>query len=366
VFPDPYVSGRHALIRYVNGKFFIEDTSTNGIYVNSHEHRLPKSQAQPLNHGDRLFIDTFEIEVSIENDPAARSRHDPFAESLTVHQPGKSANRQDDHTANFIMDDVEEFDEFEDADAANATQWCAASKQPEPPSKAPALPAQNAMTRPPATALPLAKPSASAGRTGAAAASDSVDLEALLAAAGIQGLDASSETAQLLGEVLRTSVQGLMEVLRARQRMKDELRVRGTTFKAANNNPLKFSANVDDAFHNLLVKRNPAYLAPKEAFEDAYRDVRDHQTAVMLAMRLAFEAMLARFDPTRLQEEFDRHLKKGSILGVPAKLRYWDLYRERYGDKVRDADATFQQLFGDEFAKAYEEHLARLKAINHG
>ena len=164
---------------------------------------------------------------------------------------------------------------------------------------------------------------------------------------------------------MRTSVQGLMEVLRVRQRMKDELRVRGTTFKAANNNPLKFSANVDDAFHNLLVKRNPAYLAPNEAFEDAYRDVRDHQTAVMLAMRLAFEAMLAQFDPSRLQEEFDRHLKKGSILGVPAKLRYWDLYRERYGAKVKDADATFQQLFGDEFAKAYEEHLARLKAMNH-
>jgi type VI secretion system FHA domain protein len=365
VFPDPYVSGRHALIRYVNGKFFIEDTSTNGIYVNSHEHRLPKSQAQALNHGDRLFIDTFEIEVSIEKDPAARSRHDPFAESLTVHQPGKSASRQDDNTANFIMDDVEEFDEFEDADAANATQWYSASKQPASPPQAPALPAQNAMTRPPAAAPPPANPSASVPKTLSAAASDSVDLEALLAAAGIQGLDASSETAQLLGEVLRTSVQGLMEVLRARQRMKDELRVRGTTFKAANNNPLKFSANVDDAFHNLLVKRNPAYLAPNEAFEDAYRDVRDHQTAVMLAMRLAFEAMLAQFDPSRLQEEFDRHLKKGSILGVPAKLRYWDLYRERYCEKVKDADATFQQMFGDEFAKAYEEHLARLKAMNH-
>ena len=122
---------------------------------------------------------------------------------------------------------------------------------------------------------------------------------------------------------------------------------------------------MDDAFHNLLVKRNPAYLSPKDAFEDAYRDVRDHQTAVMLAMRLAFEAMLAQFDPARLQEDFDRHLKRGSIIGVPAKLRYWDLYRERYADKAKDADASFRQLFGDEFAKAYEEQLARLKTMNH-
>lgn len=154
-----------------------------------------------------------------------------------------------------------------------------------------------------------------------------------------------------------------MEVLRARERMKDELRMRGTTFKPINNNPLKFSANVDDAFHNLFVKHNAAYLAPADAVDDAFRDVRDHQAALLIAMRLAFEALLAQFDPVRLQEEFDRQLKKGSILGVPAKLRYWDLYRERYGEMVKDADASFRQLFGEEFAKAYEEQLARLRAL---
>lgn len=374
VFADPYVSGRHALIRYVNGKFFIEDTSTNGIYVNSHEHRLPKSQAQSLNHGDRLFIDTFEIEVSIEKDPAARSRHDPFAESLTAYSSGKSAGAPEDHTANFVMDDVEEFeefeefeggDQFEDAQAANATQWQSANRPDEVFREAPALPGQQALTRPPAAALESAEGVSPPSSTPRTQAQRRADLETLLRAAGIEGLDADSETAKLLGEVLRTSVQGLMDVLRARERIKDELRVRGTTFKAANNNPLKFSANVDDAFHNLLVKRNPAYLSPQEAFEDAYRDVRDHQTAVMLAMRLAFETMLAQFDPARLQEEFDRQLKKGSILGVPAKLRYWDLYRERYGEKVKDADASFRQFFGDEFAKVYEEQLARLKAMGH-
>lgn len=365
VFPDPYVSGRHALIRYVNGKFFIEDTSTNGVYVNSHEHRLPKSQAQPLNDGDRLFIDTFEIQVSIEKDPDARSRHDPFAESLTIHHGAKSASGGEDHTANFIIEELDEYDEFEDADAANSTQWYSASKSQETAREVPGPVPQKALTRPSASSAAASertsepKPSSSGGPAKA------IDIQALLAAAGIEGLDADRDSAQLLGEILRTSVQGLMEVLRARERIKDELRVRGTTFKSANNNPLKFSANVDDAFHNLLVKRNPAYLSPKDAFEDAYRDVRDHQTAVMLAMRLAFEAMLAQFDPARLQEEFDRQLKKGSILGVPAKLRYWDLYRERYGDKAKDADASFRQLFGDEFAKAYEEQLVRLKAKKH-
>ena len=151
-----------------------------------------------------------------------------------------------------------------------------------------------------------------------------------------------------------------MEALRTRERMKDDLRLRGTSFKAADNNPLKFSANVDDAFHNLLVKHNPAYLAPPDAFEDAFRDVRDHQSAFLAAMRMAFESMLSQFDPQRMQDDFDRQMK-GSILGVPAKLRYWDLYRDKYGELSKDAETGFRTLFGDAFARAYEEHLERLK-----
>jgi type VI secretion system FHA domain protein len=132
----------------------------------------------------------------------------------------------------------------------------------------------------------------------------------------------------------------------------------------ANNNPLKFSANADDAFHNLFVKNNPAYLPAPAAFEDAFKDVRDHQTAILAAMRLAFESVLSEFDPDRMQEAFDRQMKKGSILGVPAKLRYWDMYREKYSELIKQADETFRALFGDEFAKAYEQQLERLRAAS--
>jgi predicted component of type VI protein secretion system len=80
---------------------------------------------------------------------------------------------------------------------------------------------------------------------------------------------------------------------------------------------------------------------------------------MLAGMRVAFESMLAEFDPDRLQQEFDRQLGKGM---VPAKLRYWDLYRERRLDIVKDPEASFRRLFGDEFARAYEEQLTQLKA----
>jgi type VI secretion system FHA domain protein len=198
-----------------------------------------------------------------------------------------------------------------------------------------------------------------ARRAPAGAGAIEAALAEVLAGAGLEGAVVTPELARHFGEILRVVVAGVMDVLQARQRIKDEFRMRVTTFRPTQNNPLKFSANVDDALHNLLVKRNAAYLGPVDAFEDAFDDIRNHQMAMLAGVRVAFEAMLHEFNPDRLQEEFDRQ-GKGSI--VPGRLRYWDLFRDRFNDMVSDAEASFRELFGEEFAKAYEEQLERLKA----
>jgi type VI secretion system protein ImpI len=368
VFPDPYVSGRHALIRYLNGKYFVEDTSTNGVFVNSPDNRLSRAQPHQLRNGDVLYIDAYQIRVSIENDPAEGQRNDPFARlkggtrAIPAPDDDRTASLAARAAARNVGKRADKDDENVDE---GATQWFGISEVSQAkPAPAPARgkpevapPASRASAR---YDQPLTRPvPASRGRSAPDAAA--ADLQALLAAAGIDGLDPSSHTAQTLGEVLRAAVEGVMDALRSRDRMKDDLRMRSTAFKVAHNNPLKFSANVDDAFHNLLVKENPAYLGPVDAVEDAFHDVRDHQSAFLAALRIAFESMLAQFDPQRLQEEFDRQ-NKGSIIGVPAKMRYWDLYRDKYGALAQDAEGAFRQLFGDEFARAYEEHLERLRA----
>lgn len=350
VFPDPYISGRHALIRYLNGKFFVEDTSTNGISINAPGTRVSKTQAHPLKDGDVLYIDAYRIAVFIGKEPVAAD--DPLA---VLPDPLRAFAESDD-TASLVI-------------------------QPAASGIRPALPKPADRERPRIRGIESRRPESGEGPARVAAVpaarhpakgtlepssaalspDDLSQLQRLLEAAGVEGVEPSSDLARTCGEVLRVVVEGMMDILRARERMKDDLRIRSTTFKSAHNNPLKFSANADDAFHNLLVKHNAAYLAPSEAFEEALHDVRDHQTALLAAMRLAFEAMLAQFDPQRLQEEFDRQMK-GSILGVPAKMRYWDLYRDKYGALFKDADGSFRNLFGNEFARAYEEHSERLKA----
>jgi type VI secretion system FHA domain protein len=216
-----------------------------------------------------------------------------------------------------------------------------------------------------ASEAPAVRPSTPAVReTPPPAGADPSDpgLVAVLAGAGLERAPVTLEFARSFGQIFRVVVSGVMDVLRARQQIKDEFRMRMTQFRAADNNPLKFSANVDDALHNLLVKRNAAYLEPVEAFEDAFDDLRDHQMAMLAGMRVAFEAMLEEFNPEALQKEFDRQLKRSALLGVTARMRYWDLYRERQEAMAKDPEATFRRLFGEQFAKAYEEQLKRLKA----
>ena len=193
-------------------------------------------------------------------------------------------------------------------------------------------------------------------------ARQTADLAELLAGAGVPDAAITPELSRSLGQILRIVVSGLMDVLQSRQRIKEEFGMQQTMFRPADNNPLKFSANLDDALHNLLVKRNAAYLSPVDAFADAFDDLRDHQLAMLAGMRVAFETMLAEFDPDKLQEEFDAQMGKHSLPLLPAKLRYWDLYRDRRTTLAKDPEATFARLFGEEFSRAYEEQFRQLKA----
>ncbi|HEX9852184.1 MAG TPA: FHA domain-containing protein, partial [Woeseiaceae bacterium] len=96
VLPDPYVSGRHALIRYLNGKFFVEDTSTNGIYLNTPHNRLARAQPHPLQDGDLLFVDTYQIKVTIHGEQTVLHSREVPAQQSVPYSP-------EDHTASLAL-----------------------------------------------------------------------------------------------------------------------------------------------------------------------------------------------------------------------------------------------------------------------
>ena len=113
-----------------------------------------------------------------------------------------------------------------------------------------------------------------------------------------------------------------------------------TQFRPADNNPLKFSANVDDALHNLLVKRNAAYLGRSRRSTTRSTTCAITRWPMLAGMRVAFEAMLAEFDPDRCRRSSIASSASSALPRVPAKLRYWDLYRERRQDMAKDPEAS--------------------------
>jgi type VI secretion system protein ImpI len=407
MLPDQYVSNRHAVIRYLDGAFYIEDTSTNGVFINSPENRLIKGQAYALKSGDWIFIEPYEIKASIVDSVA--EPEDPFAPWQSTAQPRPVVRRDTDQESGEVDPLVALGLEHKRTPkpVPKAPDLAAKSLErdhfmppravsPEPPAVLapqgphipddydPLLPSDSHLSRPlrshadarpvppespqvepprpaakpigPQPAAPPERPFEESPRLPA------IDLGSVLKGAGLDNVTVTPELARNFGQILRVVVAGVMDVLQARQKLKSEFRMGVTTFRPADNNPLKFSANVDDALHNLLIKRNPAYLAPVEAFEDAFDDVRNHQMAMLAGLRVAFETMLAEFTPEQMQEEFDRQLKKTSRLPSPARLRYWELYREKFHDMVRDPERCFRELFGEAFADAYEEQLNLLKS----
>jgi type VI secretion system protein ImpI len=211
---------------------------------------------------------------------------------------------------------------------------------------------------PPAAVRSETPPAPSAPQT------SSLSLEQLLRAAGVPASQMTPEMAAEFGEVFRIVVQGVMEVLQSRAEIKSQLRMSTTRMKPTENNPLKFSPNVEAALHTLLVERNRGYLPTLRAFEEAFADIRDHQIAVLQGIRAAFDAMLEQFDPERIEEEMNRNSSRaGGLLNVGVKSRFRDFYLERFERLTGDRDESFRRLFGEQFAQAYEEQMDRLKAI---
>jgi len=288
VLPDPqnFVSSRHARVSAAGGTFYLEDTSSNGTFINAPDQAASRAVPQPLSDGDRLYIGDYEIIVQIIPD-------EPQVSALGL---------------------------------GTVDPLAALAGTAAPPASA-ASPVQEAAR---ASAPQAARP----------AAATAPDFEA----------------------IVRLAVQGMVTVLRSRAEVKNSFRLPTTSVKPVENNPLKFSQNAQDAFDNLFVKHNPGYLGAVDAFHEGFDDIAFHQSAMLAGIRAAFSAMLAKLHPEKLEDLYERKLKRTAMLGLGNKAKYWEMYRAQFEEIDRDREAHFQLLFGEEFALAYNEHLQKLMA----
>ena len=391
--PDRVVSGTHAVIRSDQGEYYLRDSSTNGTTLNSFA--MGKGDERPLRNGDRLKIGNYDVSVEIIGQP--------LEPQVNARPPAQSANRLPpsaviDPGATLDPLDLlgvssthkspalppEGFDFLgQDAQSDHSSPEAMGFEPPTPiPDPSPMQPAgQNPMSIPEkwdetglrsAESRPVPSESPEVTPVQPATGSqptinaslprdDHSSIAAILSAAGVPANTVSSETYATLGQIIHVVVQGTVDVLRARTEIKDQFRVPLTTLKPVENNPLKFSINAQDALHNLFGKHNAGFQSPVDAFTESFEDIKAHQMAMIAGMRAAYKSMLEYFDPDDLEKEFDRGLHRGVLRGVLNKSKYWDSYEELYKSISRDPDSSFHKLFGDEFARAYDEQMQRLE-----
>lgn len=192
---------------------------------------------------------------------------------------------------------------------------------------------------------------------------DPADAAAALAGglglAGVGSFDA--ERMRRVGALLRAMTQGTLELLTARMVAKRELGAAATQLRTRENNPLKFSPDVDTALAQLLGPTERGFLDPQSAVQEAFDDLRAHQVALLAGMRAALDAVMSRFDPAALES---RLAPGGALDLIPAnrRARLWTAYGEEYARIVGEIEEDFDALLGRAFLKAYQAQLQALAA----
>jgi type VI secretion system FHA domain protein len=213
---------------------------------------------------------------------------------------------------------------------------------PQQPAYAPPPPAQ--------PAPPQAAPMQPAPMPAAPAPAGDL-LAAFLAGAGMGARqpDNPAATMRALGAAFRATVAGIRQALIARSSIKGEFRIEQTMIRARGNNPLKFSADDDDALAALLGVGRRIDVTPEAAVADALRDMRLHELATVAAMQGAVKTLLAGLDPAKLLAE-----ASGGLLPAQKKAKAFEAYEKLHENVTRAMADDFDSVFGKAFARAYE------------
>ncbi|MBV6660198.1 type VI secretion system-associated FHA domain protein TagH [Pseudomonas yamanorum] len=401
ILPDPerLVSTQHCVIQYKDGRYYLTDNSTNGVELVNAGIRLRRGNSEPLQDGELIRIGDYEIQARIDfnlkvtDTPSFTGDASNSFEALmgaAVKAPTPQPVIAPQFQGASSMDTLPDlFDFLAPTSVPPATvhdhvpaelhdfrpptplpvaeppapvasgsiipdDWDLFGDAPAPkPVAPPPLPAPTPIIEPPKVEQPL--PVADTNQPDL--------LQAFLRGAGLDQLrlDKAQAEAQMesIGRSYRLMVEGLIDVLRARSSLKGEFRMQQTVIQPVENNPLKFAPNADEALLLLLRHSNQAFMAPDVAVRDSFDDLRAHQLAVMAGVEAAIKHLLTRFEPAQLEERMGKPGGLSSIFNGSRQAQYWQQFTELYSNISREAQEDFQDLFGREFSRAYEEHSSR-------
>lgn len=410
--PEKVVSGTHARIIKRSDDFFIEDLSTNGLYVNRAVEALGANREHKIEHDDLFTFGDYEISAKLQmlnvtsNSHVQQDVHDappvatlqqnkviPAASSSSMLDTGFESDlagfdsamllnqsRQQSAGLSQINADLqdhfqppvaipEEWDKDIFGQGSQAhTQADTRSVVPQEPMPQVSQASVNPIKVPEVVKAEVKKVAPEAPNT-KASVSTLVSPASALSKAFFQGLGVNEHdyvnvlTEELmfeLGQSMQFMLTGLMESLRQRSKLKTEFRINQTTFQQRENNPLKFSANIDDVFQNLFLRKSASFLSSQQAITEAFNDGRKHDTALTAGTLGAIRGLLNQLDPEFIEAKSQNQSLTDMLVPGQKQMRQWKVYKSLHSNLKTEFMQDSAAALSDDFVKAYDNKIKTL------
>jgi type VI secretion system FHA domain protein len=370
VLPDPrrYVSAHHARVQFREGHFYLQDVSTNGVYVNDEMEPLAKrgSSGYRLTNGDIIRMGEYQIVAAVENGAHAPPPGAAVPTSIHSLRPlgsasediGAPLNVQELLVPAIELDELPALPVSAYGQTVNSGRVRALADEPEevyaePPAEESAE-SQSLRER-------MARLAEAVGREphGGDASSG---LDAFCRGAGINPeqlpAEAQGRLLHLAGRLFREALVGFKELERTRGETRNRYRIEMQPPDEDDPRPSLANIMVDDLMVQLLMRHESRMLDSVQWLRETVGEARLHETAAAHATRAAFVEFLDRLDPAELEARFERAARRGKARSAD-KAQYWELFTTFYRNLIEMPADHLPHTFVEAFAAAYREALKK-------
>jgi type VI secretion system protein len=386
VLPDPlrYVSAHHARVEFRNGRFYLQDVSTNGVFVNDGPEPLARrgTEGYPIRNGDVIRIGDYQVvaalDADIEQPPADTGAAAVPTSIHALHTLGRAA--QTDIGAMLNLDDllVPDSPTGESMLPVNAygqaimqapVRAVASAPRPVPNTD----PDEDSLARRVERLAKAARreiqsrPNGAAATNGAAANGAQLfdvntGLQVFCRGAGIDAdrlpADAQTRLLHLAGQLFREALVGFKDLDRSRSDSRNRFRIELPPPDADDPRPTLSRSTVEELLLGLLLSHESRRLDAVQWLREAVTEAKTHELATQQATRAAFVEFLDRLDPAELEARFERAARRGKARSAD-KAQYWELFTTFYRNLIEMPADHLPHTFVEAFAAAYREFLKK-------
>ena len=382
VLPDPlrYVSAHHARVQFREGHFYLQDVSTNGVFVNDDMEPLAKrgSSGYRLANGDVLRMGAYHIVAALEQRTEAEETAAPAVPTsihalrtvgrvATDRDLGAKLNVEDLLVPVIDMDPMLPVNAYGQSVSSGRVQALA---QPDPNEQS--GPADFALSATDGAdagslALRMARLAEAVGRepkNGASAlAFEDVHtgLDAFCRGAGIDSeqlpAEAQGRLLHLAGRLFREALVGFKDLERTRAETRNRYRIETPPPEQDDPHP-SLADSVEELIMALFVRHENRRMDSVQFLRDTLAQAKRHESATAQATRAAFIEFLDRLDPAELEARFERAARRGKARSAD-KAQYWELFTTFYRNLIEMPADHLPHTFVEAFAAAYREALKK-------